>query len=363
MGALWAPQRAPASTGPWAAPGIRGLQWGGAAQGGSPALLRCGAAGRPLPCARRVLRGGSWRRGGDAAVSVPGMLRLQISYLRQQLNSLASSPGWQLLNPFLPPLCWEQAGLSARRRRAAGSLRHRGCDLPVQAAAAAGPDPLPTCLREGTKRFSSLGRLPLTLLLHPVLLHEAQRRGCTRCRCQQLLARHSQQWGSAPAWLLSAAEPQLCHIPLHPVGLRWGRRGRGSRSPLAPSPRREPSARLLRLRPPSTECSRAASGADLLPLAEGLKASWCLGRFQGFQSPLEVLHRPHPPPPYNMWELGSWDGTRLLEPPGGCPPTAVLLLPAAGDAQRLCLHPQHGLCSGLGPHGRVCSHPTKPGAA
>lgn len=296
-------------------------------------------------------------------MSVPGMLRLQISYLRQQLNSLASSPGWQLLNPFLPPLCREQAGLSARRRRAAGSLRHRGCDLPVQAAAAAGPDPLPTCLREGTKRFSSLGRLPLTLLLHPVLPHEVQRRGCTRCRCQQLLARHSQQWGSAPAWLLSAAKPQLCHIPLHPVGLRWGRRGRGSRSPLAPSPRREPSARLLRLRPPSTECSRAASGADLLPLAEGLKASWCLGRFQGFQSPLEVLHRPHPPPPYNMWELGSWDGTRLLEPPGGCPPTAVLLLPAAGDAQRLCLHPQHGLCSGLGPHGRVCSHPTKPGAA
>lgn len=125
--------------------------------------LLCCAAELPVACCpvhcACCTGGGSWR-GGDAAVSVPGMLRLQISYLRQQLNSLASSPGWQLLNPFLPPLCWQQAGLSARasrRRRAAGSLRHRACDLSVQAAAAAGPDPLPTRLQEGTKRFFQPG--------------------------------------------------------------------------------------------------------------------------------------------------------------------------------------------------------------
>lgn len=71
------PQLGSASLGSWAALGI-GAPW-----------CRAAALRSEQPC---VLRGGSWQHGGDAAAwSAAGMLRLQISYLRQQLNSLASS--------------------------------------------------------------------------------------------------------------------------------------------------------------------------------------------------------------------------------------------------------------------------------
>lgn len=103
--------------------------------------------------------------------------------------------------------------------------------------------------------------------------------------CAQLRA-----WSAARALLCTVLPSALSSLQLSPSGAT-SPVSIGPRSPQVPQP---PQSHRHSQHPPGTAGSRAAPGADLLPLAEGPKASWCLGRFQGFPSPLEVL--PQPPP-------------------------------------------------------------------
>lgn len=86
----------------------------------------------------------------------------------------------------------------------------------------------------------------------------------------------------------------------------------------------------------------ASARGSFITLAEGLKASWCLGCFQGFQSRLEVFHCPPSPAICGNWVPET--RTQLLEPIWARQPSWQVPLLHEQHQRALCLHSQHRLC-------------------
>lgn len=160
----------------------------------------------------------------------------------------------------------EEARLSTQ---ASWSLRHGGCD-PL--AAAAGPDLAPARLQEGTRHLPAWGSCSASCLVPPALPQPS-------CGIP------------FPSLVLAVPHPRAPSASSR--GLPWCRaapragarsshlsRSLGRASSMVAAPHQASSQRSL--------LQRWCWGR-FITLAEGLRASWCLGCFQGFQSLLKFL--------------------------------------------------------------------------
>ena len=217
------------------------------------------------------------------------------------------------------PRC-EEARLSTQ---ASWSLRHGGCD---SLAAAAGPDPVPAGLQEGMQHFPAWGSCSTPCLVPPALLQPS----CgTPFPARSWLYRipvHPRQAASGAA------------VPSRGWGLPWcgAAPGAGVCSPCWPRSLGSAGSTVAATHRAPSQCSllQHRQWGRFITLAEGLRASWCLGCFQGFQSLLEVFQCPPSHAICGNWVPGA--RTRLPEPIwAGQPSWQVPLLPGTSITKGL----------------------------
>lgn len=262
--------------------------WGGSPRRAPGLLHPWSRVGCPLPRVLLLLAGGAPKRHSPARGEVT------LLCLHRDASPADLLPASAAEFPGLIPRSGSSLTLSSRQLRckearlstqASWSLRHGGCD-PL--AAAAGPDLLPTRLQEGTQHLPAWGSCSASCLVPPALPQPS-------CGIP------------FPSPVLAVPHPRA---PSASSRCRVAPRARARSSHLSRSLGRAGSM-VAAAHQASSQCSllQRWCWGRFITLAEGLRASWCLGCFQGFQSLLKFFSA-HPPVQYM--------GFGFLEPGPSC---------------------------------------------